>query len=191
MIIWRPYICYMHLLHSEVCHCCLNADTSLYKAEQPTVDSNPWHLGTVVLPRLHHLISVVKYSTQWTMLSADACLNIKWNDIERIFLLLFSVITTEKTNILLRYLHQQWDKKVCFHIYTYVWELVGRCLITAGIFLKKGMHMSDISIGRKSVIVLLMERLWLSYWWKECDWVIDGKSDWVIDGQSMIVSLCI
>lgn len=31
-------------------------------------------------------------------------------------LVFFAVIVTEKTNILLRYLHQQWDKKVpsCF-----------------------------------------------------------------------------
>ncbi len=33
---------------------------------------------------------------------------------------LFVVIVTEKTNILLRYLHQQWERKVCQRIYSII-----------------------------------------------------------------------
>ena len=44
---------------------------------------------------------------------------------------IFSVITTEKTNILLRYLHQQWDRKVSFIILPLftLWFLVINCLL--------------------------------------------------------------
>jgi len=45
--------------------------------------------------------------------------------------LLFSVIVTEKTNILLRYLHQQWDKKVCHDVQETSrmswWSFLGLC----------------------------------------------------------------
>lgn len=39
-------------------------------------------------------------------------------------LCLFAVIVTEKTNILLRYLHQQWDKKVsmCSSFISLIWQ---------------------------------------------------------------------
>lgn len=57
-------------------------------------------LGGAVLGRLE----VGGWATCSWLLAASSC--------NFVFPLSSSVIVTEKTNILLRYLHQQWDKKV-------------------------------------------------------------------------------
>ncbi len=80
--------------------------------DHPSEQGEVFNLAQVLLDAGTHWKVDVESSDVVSKSPSDTFAFENLHQIKSFFLSSHSVITTEKTNILLRYLHQQWDKKV-------------------------------------------------------------------------------